>query len=869
MSAQFVCQNQNRLQQLREFNHLPSGPLPANPINAIDFLEVLDEKAFAGTSPQQTLLVCLLLPAPATLNEHQVRIDGGVRTTSINVLWAQAATALTKVPSAEADFYRIERAQALGVAPENILVVRSDVFGDFSSYTLSFVDKLSTDPDTMWTPPAGFDLKLSRVEFSFKVQCPTDFDCGSAPVCAPLKAPAPAIDYQAKDYASFRRVMLDRLSVIMPDWLERNPADLGVALVELVAYQADYLSYYQDAVATEAYLGTSRQRVSARRHARLLDYAMHEGTNARAWLAIDVTAEVTLARQRPDPSDPTKTLPTACLTNVGLAPRMDLAGSGLLNLVRLQQPQVFELMHDARLHPQHRELDFYTWQDDNCCLPKGATRATLAADTASPLQLVAGDALILQEALGRDTGLRPDADPTRRQAVRLIKVAPQNIDPLTGQAYVEVEWHPEDALAFPLCLSTKIVDPATGVADILVTNVSTALGNVVLVDHGFTRASEQLVPSDPSTVRRYRPKLTWPGVTHGQPYDHTRTQSPQPDGSLPLSATATLAQDPKRSAPFISVGDAQQSELWSARPDLLESAPFARDFVAELDDDGFATLRFGDGVDAAEPEANLRATYRSGRGRSGNVGADAIAHINYPDPAITRVRNPLPAFGGVDPETLAQVQLYAPQAFRTQERAVTEADYATIAARFQDVMQARAQRRWTGSWYTVFVTVERAGGRPVDAAFKAQLAAYLERYRLAGEDLEVEAPILVPLQIQLVVCVKAGYFRDVVQSALLTAFSSTIAPDGTRGFFFPDNFTFGQPVYLSALVGRTMQVDGVDWVDADGTNPSFLFQRFGLVPNGEIAAGLIKMDRLEIARCDNSASLPENGKIGFVMLGGQ
>ena len=44
--------------------------------------------------------------------------------------------------------------------------------------------------------------------------------------------------------------MLDRMSALMPQWRERNPADLGVALVEVLAYVGDYLSYQQDAVAT-------------------------------------------------------------------------------------------------------------------------------------------------------------------------------------------------------------------------------------------------------------------------------------------------------------------------------------------------------------------------------------------------------------------------------------------------------------------------------------------------------------------------------------------------------------------------------------------------------------------------------------------
>src|SRR5512136_2165575 len=79
----------------------------------------------------------------------------------------------------------------------------------------------------------------------------------------------------------------------MPTWTERHVPDLGVTLVELLAYVGDYLSYYQDAVATEAYLETARQRISVRRHARLGDYALHEGCNARAWVCVETDTNLT------------------------------------------------------------------------------------------------------------------------------------------------------------------------------------------------------------------------------------------------------------------------------------------------------------------------------------------------------------------------------------------------------------------------------------------------------------------------------------------------------------------------------------------------------------------------------------------------
>src|SRR6185436_19261624 len=119
-------------------------------------------------------------------------------------------------------------------------------------------------------------------------------DCKPRPDCPPPQRSEPDINYLARDYASFRQLILDRLAVIMPDWRERHVPDIGVMLVEVLAYVADYLSYYQDAVATEAYLDTARQRISVRRHARLVDYVLHEGCNARAWVFVQVSSDLPL-----------------------------------------------------------------------------------------------------------------------------------------------------------------------------------------------------------------------------------------------------------------------------------------------------------------------------------------------------------------------------------------------------------------------------------------------------------------------------------------------------------------------------------------------------------------------------------------------
>ena len=70
--------------------------------------------------------------------------------------------------------------------------------------------------------------------------CPTDLDCKhAAGLPAAGYAPQPDINYLAKDYASFRQLILDRLALIMPDWQETHVPDIGIMLVELLAYAGD------------------------------------------------------------------------------------------------------------------------------------------------------------------------------------------------------------------------------------------------------------------------------------------------------------------------------------------------------------------------------------------------------------------------------------------------------------------------------------------------------------------------------------------------------------------------------------------------------------------------------------------------------
>lgn len=106
-----------------------------------------------------------------------------------------------------------------------------------------------------------------------------------------MTTPVNTVDYTAKDFSGFRDSMLAYASTVIPEWTSRAPADFGIALVEMLAYSMDVLSYYQDRLISEAYLDTATQRSSVLEIARMLGYTPYSAVAARGTVTLitDVT----------------------------------------------------------------------------------------------------------------------------------------------------------------------------------------------------------------------------------------------------------------------------------------------------------------------------------------------------------------------------------------------------------------------------------------------------------------------------------------------------------------------------------------------------------------------------------------------------
>jgi hypothetical protein len=811
-------------------------------LNGIDFLEVSDEDGPEGCGTR--LLLTLLKDArPLGLGPSEILVTGGEPLSQIPAIDVVSGTA----------------------GSPRVVVVDLERTGDFAPYTLRLVAGPQTND-----PPDGLDPALASVAFSFKAGCPTVGDCAPETCCPPVPAAVPDLNYLAKDYDGFRQVMLDRMAVLTP-WTETHPSDLGIMLVELLAYAADHLSYRQDAAATEAYLGTARSRISLRRHVKLVDYTVDDGANARAWLFV---------RAAPGAGGTLLPAGTTVYTRVPGLPVSITPGTRAAETLAQNGAVAFETLADLWLYPELNEIAFYTWSDANCCLAPGATEATLEGTLTS---LATGAVLVFEEVCGPQTGDPGDADPAKRWAVRLTGVRCTDyknrvlVDPLNGQAVTRVTWDAADAPPFPLCLSST-TDAAHGSRALA--GVSVARGNVVAADHGMWDGPEDLgevPPAPPAPVLetscrcrcgtavapipprpRYYPRLSQSPLTFARSFDPAAPASasvPPPPGASSGAA---------RAVPQLEVVD-DQGQPWTVLDDLLSSDGLARVCVVEVERDGSAFLRFGDGQYGAAPETgtSFQARYRVGGGSAGNVGRDVLAHALTAVPGIVEIRNPIAAAGGADPETMEHIRQIAPSAFRTQLRAVTEDDYGTMAALDPAVREARGTLRWTGAWYTAFVSLDAATGGSPAASLVEATANRLNLLRMAGVDLQVEGAVVVGLRIEMAICVDGDHFQNDVEAALLRLFVAGDPCTGAPGVLAAANFTFGQTIYTSPLAASAQDVDGV----ASATVT--VFQRMTDPSIDGAAAGYLAMGRLELPRCDNDPNRLDHGILVLHMEGGK
>jgi hypothetical protein len=421
----------------------------------------------------------------------------------------------------------------------------------------------------------------------------------------------PAIDYTDKDFASLRRALLELARYRLPEWTDRSPADLGVLLVDLMAYAGDVVLYYQDRIASESFLHTATERRSVLHLLRLIGYELGGPAVASAGLTL-------------------------------------------------------------------------VFREDGATIPSGAQFATADGQAFEYL----GPALTVA---GRDY----DGLPVRHGR----SVAPTVLGASTGE--------PGQAFALP---------ESPAIADSIDIDVDEGAG--------FVR--------------------------------------------------------------------------WERREHLLGGGD-AREFAVRLDETGAASVVFGDGVFGRVPTGIVRAAYRVGGGVIGNVGANTIVQARTSIAGLDAVTNPAPASGGAEAETIEHAVRFGPLAFRSGERAVTEADFVALAHRAGGVAKVRARSR---GWNRIdlYVAPEGPVAAPAPDDLKRRLVAFFAERRMVGTEVFIKDPDVVEIDIAVAVLSEHNHDPAAVRAR---------AEAAVRDLLAFANVDFARPLYLSKVYEAVEALPGV------------------------------------------------------------
>ena len=846
---------------------------------------------FVFVSEDQTTLFVFFHPS-ATLNAQQ--IIGAVDASQITIYSPSGGETLPIVPLDSATpptwVTRFGR---------RVLQVITSQPGDFSRYRFRLEDPL-------------VDPYFKEVGFSFKANCPSDLDCEPRPhECPEDELVDYPVNYMARDFWSIRQALLDFAAERHPDWQDRLEADLGMMLAEVMSAMGDEFAYYQDRISREGYFETATQRRSLRRHARTVDYHMHDGKGGATWLdfTVDASSPVhVIAAGTPVWVPPISVLPgETAPKRRGRSPSVYEVGHGIVQGHSGLTPPLGVLPSQVKIYPSStfnlregaNELRAHQWDENDACLLVGSTVLHVSGHHAGDLPFedfsnpeVPGKWLVLR------TNPIDASVPVRTLLVRLIDAVdefdPLSPDTVTGVAPARVtrlEWEVAQALPFEMELETLVVR-----GNIVPATAGETLESFFEIEPNPQAAVVPALPPAPlpisnnyynenfSTYAVERAALLFslPGseqrdvVSHGPSLNLAIPEVRVMNGTRIAGAWVTASEwEWKRS--LLGVSSSLKTDKHFTLDDgswrrvagyrRVDETQTLQEFVHfDYTEGQGATLQFGNGEFGEVPTRgmNLRVVYRLGHGRGDNVAAQSLTDFDSATlPFATAASNPFGITDAVDRETSDEARHVASQAFRAETfRAVRAEDYAAAVEKLSWVQRAGAQFRWTGSWLTLFATPDPKGSFTLTPQERTEIERQLDRYRLAGRETHGMNPKFANLDLEIHICVApTSYVGEVKESVLEVLFGRRgIRP--MPGFFSPDNWTFGDPLERGRLEAVIQAVPGVRAVE------EIYIRRRGWFARRLFDELVYAVAADEIIRVENEPELPERGAVRLVMEGG-
>jgi len=248
---------------------------------------------------------------------------------------------------------------------------------------------------------------------------------------------------------------------------------------------------------------------------------------------------------------------------------------------------------------------------------------------------------------------------------------------------------------------------------------------------------------------------------------------------------------------------------WEEADNLFIVGPSDRAYTTETDESGNVTALTGNGehgLRVPSGTANVKATYRSGTGSAGNVGAQQISQLATQPLGVKNVINPLAAAGGADGDTRDQARRNIPIGLAALDRLVSVSDYADFARKFAGIGKASSRRLTDGRKLIVHLTIAGKDDTPIDPTTDLY-QALVQALATAGDP---NQPVQIALRTLKVLVISAGVkIKPDYEWESVAANLRSMVLD----LYSFDRRDLGQSAFLSEAVSAMQAVAGVQYVD--------------------------------------------------------
>jgi hypothetical protein len=228
-------------------------------------------------------------------------------------------------------------------------------------------------------------------------------------------------------------------------------------------------------------------------------------------------------------------------------------------------------------------------------------------------------------------------------------------------------------------------------------------------------------------------------------------------------------------------------------------------YIVRQNDEHESIVTFGDGIRGRRLPTgidNVIATYRFG-GEKAVPPANTITQISKEVNGLTTINNPLPAFGGGDPETAEDLRAAAPKSILTLGRIVSIDDVVAVASAYPGIRSVQAEWRWQEEEQAPMIHVWFIG----DASISTSLIARLRSMSDPSTIFHVEPAVGLISSLEIDIETDPMFVYDDVVKSVREMFMN---PE--TGILIADRIGIGAPLFQSRIFSAAMTVRGVSSV---------------------------------------------------------